>query len=290
LLRDRRLWLYSLLSSAALRHSIPQHRERHYHEQPLHPAGFFDTQRRDKNQRVLAKPEAALGMALRFVGRDDCASAPVPRVTIGATDRASGVLLVGLQGCLLGSDLGLPRPCHGLARRLCPWPPLTRLALVVAQMVRVALRRAPRLTPRRQSGGRGGRGLTAFGLPVQAWLLERFACTLLCLGDALLGPFAGRLSAHDQPTLGDAVVPQGHGRITSPRAHLMPQRALERWAADLCHPLAGGGKPREQAALGKLTGPVLAVEFGLGDQLPWCCAACKSRSEGLRPLLAKLAL
>ena len=172
-------------------------------------------------------------MALRFVGRDDGAIAQVTRVNIGANDLASVVWLVGLNDCLIGSDLGLHLPCNGLARRLCAWPPLTRIAFVFEQMVRVALMRAPRLTHRRQSGVRGVRGLKAFGLQGKELLLERFACTLLCVVDAFLSTFAGCLREHDQPTLGHAVVTQGNGLITSPRAHVMPQRALERLADDL---------------------------------------------------------
>jgi len=172
-------------------------------------------------------------MALRFVGREDFDSAQLTRVNIGANDRASVVVFVGLNDCLIGSDLGLHLPCNGRERRLCTWPPFTLRAFVFEQMVRVDWMRAPRLTHRRQSGWRGVRGLKAFGLQVKAWLLDRFACTLLGVVDALLGALAGRLREHDKPTLGHAIVTQGNGLRTGPLVHVMPQRALERLADDL---------------------------------------------------------
>jgi hypothetical protein len=53
---------------AALRHGIDQQRSGHDHQQPLHPTGFFHTQRRDTKPRLLEKPKAPLGRGLTFVG------------------------------------------------------------------------------------------------------------------------------------------------------------------------------------------------------------------------------
>ena len=82
---------------------------------------------------------------LVFVGRDDCAITQLTRFNIGANDIAGLVLLVGLNGCLIESDLGLHLPGNGLERRLGAWPPFTLIAFVFKQMVRVDVMIAPRL-------------------------------------------------------------------------------------------------------------------------------------------------
>ena len=75
-------------SKPALRYGVDQQRQRHHHEQPFNPVGFFDQQRRDKQQRIFEKPKAPFNLRLTFVGGNDLGMAPLARVDIGPKDQA----------------------------------------------------------------------------------------------------------------------------------------------------------------------------------------------------------
>jgi hypothetical protein len=57
----------SWLAQSTLRHGRDQQGYCHHHQQPWNTARFFQKQRRAKEPRVFAKPEAALGLDLALV-------------------------------------------------------------------------------------------------------------------------------------------------------------------------------------------------------------------------------
>ena len=196
LIGSRFLLRRSALTSPTLRHRIHQERERHHPQHPLHPTGFFDKQRRDKAQRVLEESASALGMAWRCGGPEDCPIAHVTRGTMGADDRASAVVRVGLEDGRLDADLGLPWPCSRLDRAAGRWSPFPRRALVCDEIGGAtddsartcATPPAPWLARRQES--------CAALLQVKEVFLDRFAFPLLRFVDALFRAFDGRLRRH----------------------------------------------------------------------------------------------
>jgi hypothetical protein len=200
--------LGSWLSKSALRHGIDQQRQRHYHEQPFNPVGFFDKQRRDKKQRIFEQPKAPLNLRLPCVGGNDLGIAQLGSVDMGPQYKAGLDLLVVLNRRVIRMDLGRDLPLDGLEWGARCWSTFAGVVCVFAQMIRLDAVIRPVLGQRRQ-GILGGAGRTeALGLQVKELLGDGLMFALFGFGEWCCSALKGRLRIHHQPALGHAIVAQ----------------------------------------------------------------------------------
>ena len=87
----------SWLSTPALRDGVDAQRQRHHHEQPFNPVGFFDKQRRDNKQRICAKPKAPFNVRLTCVCGQDLGMVQRASIDMGPKDKTGFELLVVLK-------------------------------------------------------------------------------------------------------------------------------------------------------------------------------------------------
>jgi hypothetical protein len=223
--------LGSWLAKSALRHGGDQQRQRHHHEQPCNPVGVFDTQRRDKQQRIVEPPKAPFNLRLTFVGGNDLGMAPFASVDSGPKDKAGLDLRVVRNRRVIQTDLGLDVPLDGLEWGTRGGSTCAGVVLVCAQVLRLDAVLRPGFGQRRQ-GILGGTGRTkALGLQVKEWRGKGLRFALLGVGACCCGARQGRRRRHHPPPRGHALVAQLKRLIAGVVINRLPGIPPQRWPA-----------------------------------------------------------
>ena len=193
-------------STPALRHGVDQQRQRHHHEPPVNPLGFFDQHRRDQTQRLLKQPKAPCNWGLTGVGGQDLDMAPLASVDLGPQDKAVVDVRVVLNRLVIRTDVGLDVPCESLKGGTGGGATCAGVVLVCAQVLRVDAVVRPGLGSRCQ-GRLGGAGCTkALGVQVKPLRGARLTVARCGFGECRGGALTGRRRIHHHPALGHALV------------------------------------------------------------------------------------
>jgi hypothetical protein len=193
-----------LRSTAAWRHGVDQQRPRHHHAQPGHPVGLCDTQRRDHQQRIVAKPTAPCTVRLTVVGGTDLGRAPGARVARGPQDTAGLDVRVVRHRRVIRTAWGLELPRDGLEWGPRGGSPGAGVVWGCAPGIRRDAVLRPVWGPRRQ-GRVGGPGRThAVGVPVHAWRGAGLMVARRGVGEWCGGALQGRRRRPPPPTRGPA--------------------------------------------------------------------------------------